>query len=294
MNYLFKENRLYKFDNNIIVETQYESNNVNACIDETGFKLFDQLDRKNAFTEGKLLKVGKSLIKTIEAQMPTFDEEYTSEFEVDLDALKEASKFADTRETNPILTGVYVNDLGTIIATDRFKVYSLNKGTSNKYIVLSKELVDELIKHQGKAILKFNTTNARTIINDSTIITGRLLAGNYPNVSQLLKLTQGYELKNIDKQELLSKINLGKLVGGEVNIYFNQNEITFYGDNEYNSILENSKLDNFNLYINLDYFNITLNVLKNNNVELYYKSELAPIIFTENDKMMLVMPMKRM
>lgn len=293
MNYLFKENRLYKFDNNIIVETQYESNNVNACIDETGFKLFDQLDRENAYVEKNLLKVGKSSIKTIEAQMPTFDEEYTSEFEVDLDALKEASKFADTRSTTPILTGVYVNDLGTIIATDRFKVYSLNKGASNKYIVLSKELVDELIKYQGKAILSFNSTNAKTIINDTTIITGRLLAGQYPNVSQLLKITQGYELKNIDKQELLSKINLGKLVGGEVNIQFNQNEITFYGDNEYNSILENSKLDNFNLYINLDYFNITLNVLKNNNVELYYKSELAPIIFTENDKMMLVMPMKK-
>ena len=130
--------------------------------------------------------------------------------------------------------------------------------------------------------------NAKTIINDTTIITGRLLAGQYPNVSQLLKITQGYELKNIDKQELLSKINLGKLVGGEVNIQFNQNEITFYGNNEYNSILENSKLDNFNLYINLDYFNITLNVLKNNNVDLYYKSELSPIIFTENDKMIMI------
>lgn len=293
MNYLLKNNKKYKFDNNIIVETQYESNNVKVCIDEVGFKLFDQLDRANAYVENNLLKVGKSSIKTIEAQMPTFDEKYTSEFEVDLDALKEASKFADTRATTPILTGIYVNDLGTIIATDRFKVYSLNKGASNKYIVLSKELVDELIKYQGKAILRFNSTNAKTIINDSTIITGRLLAGQYPNVSQLLKITQGYELKNIDKQELLSKINLGKLVGGEVNIQFNQNEITFYGDNEYNSILENSKLENFNLYINLDYFNITLNVLKNNNVELYYKSELAPIIFTENDKMMLVMPMRK-
>ena len=55
----------------------YQANNIEVCVDEIGFKLFDKLDKIKAKVNNNLLKVGKSTIKTIEAQMPTFDEKYT-------------------------------------------------------------------------------------------------------------------------------------------------------------------------------------------------------------------------
>lgn len=287
MNYLFKENKLYKFDNNIIVESNYQANNINVCIDEIGFKLFDKLDKENAYVSNNLLKVGKSSIKTIDAQLPTFDNEYTSSFELDLNILKEASKFADKRNLKPTLTGVYVNDLGTIIATDSFKVYQYYKGESNKYVVLSPELVSELIKlNNDNCILQFNQTSAQVILENETKITGRLLNGQYPNVNNLIKQ---YETNSIDfnKQEFLKQAEIGKLCNGEITIEINDNELTFKGDNEYTCEFKS----NFNTYLNLEYIMLALNVLSN--PTLYYNGENKPLLFEEDNKKVLIMTMKK-
>ena len=56
MNYLFKENKLYRFDNNIIVESNYQANNIEVCVDEIGFKLFDKLDKTKAKVNNNLLE----------------------------------------------------------------------------------------------------------------------------------------------------------------------------------------------------------------------------------------------
>lgn len=287
MNYLFKKNKLYRFDNNIIVESNYQANDIEVCVDEIGFKLFDKLDKTKAKVNNNLLKVGKSIIKTIEAQMPTFDEKYTSEFELDLNILKEATKFADKRNFKPILTGVYVNDLGTIIAADSFKVYQYDKGESNKYVVLAPELVSELIKISNeKCVLKFNQTSAQVILNDETKITGRLLAGQYPNVSALVKQHQKNNI-DFDKEEFLKHSEIGKLCNGDITIEITENELTFKGDNEYTCEFKSS----FNSYLNLEYILLALNVM--NKPTLYYNNEIKPLLFVENNKKVLIMCMRK-
>ena len=219
--------------------------------------------------------------------MPTFDNEYTSSFELDLNILKEASKFADKRNLKPTLTGVYVNDLGTIIATDSFKVYQYYKGESNKYVVLSPELVSELIKlNNDNCILQFNQTSAQVILENETKITGRLLNGQYPNVNNLIKQ---YETNSIDfnKQEFLKQAEIGKLCNGEITIEINDNELTFKGDNEYTCEFKS----NFNTYLNLEYIMLALNVLSN--PTLYYNGENKPLLFEEDNKKVLIMTMKK-
>lgn len=295
MNYLFKNNYLYKFDENIIIEKPYYANKIEVCIDEAGFNLFDKLDKSKAKVEDNLLKIGKTKIKTFEKQLPNFNYNFDNGFEINLNIIKEAIKFTDSKGLKAVLSGVYVNELGTIIATDSFKLYHYDKGKSNNGVILSKELVSEIVKYAGKrALLSFNKTNAHIYILDDDgneiRISGRLINAQYPNVDQLIKKDYN-NLIALDKNKLKNIIEIGKLVGGDaITVYINNNEITFTGDNEYTCEF-NSK--NLNVYMKLDNLVNTLNSLSKNELLINYTENIKPLAFYEDNKTIIVLPMRK-
>lgn len=296
MNYLLKDNKLYKFDENIIIEKPYYANEIEVCIDESGFALFDKLNKDKAKVEDNLLKVGKTKIKTFEYNLPNFNYNFENGFEIDLNIIKEASKFTDSKGLKAVLSGIYVNDLGTITATDSFKLYHYDKGKSENGVILSKELVSEIIKYAGyKAILKFNKSNAQVIINDNvdnlTVITGRLINAQYPNVDQLVKKDYS-NLVSLNKEELKNIVEIGKLVNGtDITVYINNNEITFTGDNEYTAEFETK---NLNVYMKLDNLINAINSLNKDEILISYKENLKPLMFYEDDKTIIVLPIRKM
>lgn len=296
MNYLLKDNKLYKFDENIIIEKPYYANEIEVCIDENGFALFDKLNKDKAKVEDNLLKVGKTKIKTFEYNLPNFNYNFENGFEIDLNIIKEASKFIDSKGLKAVLSGIYVNDLGTITATDSFKLYHYDKGKSENGVILSKELVNEIIKYANcKAILKFNKSNAQVIINDDvdnlTVITGRLINAQYPNVDQLVKRDYS-NLVTLNKEKLKNIVEIGKLVNGsDITVYINNNEITFTGDNEYTAEFDCKNLD---IYMRLDNLVNVLSVLNEKDILLSHLGDKRPIMFYENEKTILVLPIRRM
>lgn len=291
MNYLLKNNKLYKFDENIIIEKYYYANNIEVCIDESGFALFDKLDKDKAKVEDNLLKVGKTKIKTFEYNLPNFNYNFDNEFEIDLNIIKEASKFTDSKGLKPVLSGVYVNELGTITATDSFKLYHYDKGKNENGVILSKELLNEIIKFNNfKALLKFNKSNAQVIINDEFIITGRLINAQYPNVENLVKKDYT-NLIALNKQELKNIIEIGKLVNGDdITVLINNNEITFTGDNEYNTYFDTENLD---IFMRLDNLVNAINSLNKDEILLSHLGNTKPIMFYEENKTILALPIRR-
>ncbi len=297
MNYLLKNNKLYKFDENIIIEKSYYANKIEVCIDESGFALFDKLNKNKAKVEDNLLKVGKTKIKTFEPQLPNFNYDFDldCEFGIDLNIIKEASKFADGKGLKPVLSGVYVNNLGTITATDSFKLYHYDKGKSEKGVILSKELVSEIIKYAGcGAMIRFNKSNAQVIIFDENhnqvVIMGRLVNAEYPNIDNLVKKDYS-NLVALNKEELKNKVEIGKLVNGDgITVYIANNEITFTGDNEYTSEFDSK---NLNIYMRLDNLVNALNVLNENNILISHQGDKKPIMFYEKEKTIIVLPIRR-
>lgn len=296
MNYLLKNNKLYKFDENIIIEKDYQANNIEVCIDEAGFNLFDKLDKSKAKVEDNLLKVGKTKIKTFEKQLPNFNYDFSldCEFEIDLNILKEASKFTDVKGLKAVLSGVYINNLGTITATDSFKLYHYNKGKSEKSVILSKELLNEVIKYANcKAAITFNKSNAQIIINNNdeiVKITGRLINSQYPNVDSLIQKDYN-NLIALEKDKLKNAIEIGKLVGGDdISVYINNNEITFTGDNEHTCEIDSKNLD---VYMKLDNLINVINVLNKNELLVNYTGNIKPLAFYEDNKTVIVLPMRK-
>lgn len=297
MNYLLKDNKLYKFDENIIIEKPYYANDIEVCIDESGFALFDKLNKDNAKVEDNLLKVGKTKIKTFEYNLPNFNYDFNldCEFQIDLNIIKEASKFTDSKGLKPVLSGVYVNNLGTITATDSFKLYHYHKGKSEKGVILTKELVNEIIKYAGcKGAITFNKNNAQVIINNNdeiVKITGRLVNAEYPNVENLVKRDYT-NLIQLNKEELKNIVEIGKLVNGtDITVYINNNEITFTGDNEYNTEFDTKNLD---IFMRLDNLTNVLSVLNKDEILLSHLGDKKPIMFYEDEKTILVLPIRKL
>lgn len=296
MNYLLKDNKLYKFDENIIIEKPYYANEIEVCIDESGFALFDKLNKDKAKVEDNLLKVGKTKIKTFEYNLPNFNYNFDNGFEIDLNIIKEASKFTDSKGLKAVLSGIYVNELGTITATDSFKLYHYDKGKSENGVILSKELVNEIIKYVGKrALLSFNKTNAHIYILDDDgneiIVSGRLINAQYPDVSKLVQKDFS-NLVTLDKDELKKIVEIGKLVNGnDITVLINNNEITFTGDNEYTTEYNSNNLD---IYMRLENLVNVLSVLNENEILLSHSGDKKPIMFYENEKTILVLPIRRM
>lgn len=246
MNYYFKEKSIISFDNNVVVETKldYENGASGFCISEESYKLLNVLGNKNWKLTDGCLSIGKSKIRLLNAQVPNFTSEFTSECVVNIDHLKNALKFVAKTNARPQLCGVYVNDKGTIIGTDSFRLYASSLESGENGIILSFELAKELAKYSGVHTLRFNNTTAQVEL-DNVVITGRLYEGNFPDVLKLFN--QPFETLDIDYETFNNALNVGSNLKANMKCCFmTTNSLTIKGMSESDIYNVDLLLDNSN------------------------------------------------
>lgn len=223
--FIYKSNKQIYTDKEIIIIKPFDSN-LEFAIDDKSKPLFDELWQGTGEVNGGVLKIGKSKIKLLDAPdltIPTSP--LTNEVELSWLQLTNAAKYVSNEQ---VLAGVFVNNLGTIIATDRYKLYTIFKGTNESGIVLPPAFIRAL-PQCNMVKLKYNTVRAECEI-DGVIYHTRLLNSNkYPDVSRLIDTT-GY---NEVKFDIANYLAVGKLVGGDINLTIKDYTITFEGNDTY-------------------------------------------------------------
>ena len=97
---------------------------------------------------------------------------------------------------------------------------------------------------------------------------------------------------NLNKEELKNKVEIGKLVNGtDVTVLINNNEITFTGDNEYTTEFDSK---NLSIYMKLDNLVNALSVLNKDEILLSHLGDKKPIMFYEDNKTILVLPIRKL
>lgn len=235
MEYQIENNRLFKYNENIIAITDFKSD-VDFTTDETGYKLIEALKPTKFEQVGKDIKItndaGKSAtIKTVESKRPTFDyNDMVCEFEINVKHLRIAKEFVDKKALKPVLSGVYINSKSTIIATDVIKMFAIDKGDSDQYIVVPTDFIEEL-EVSETAKIKFNKFIA-CVSTEHKIVYGRLVMGNYPNVSKLIRdINWNGQPANFEKFN--EELKVGRLVGQNVLVEFDGDKATFKDANIY-------------------------------------------------------------
>lgn len=290
MEYTIKNNYLYKYNNNIIIQSDFESNNIECTVDENGFKLLNKIvedGKKHHFevSNNKLIIDGKAKIATKESQLPTFDLDFTYNVNINLKNLQDAANFVDDSGT---FGGVFVNVDGSIFATNRFKLYLINNGFSKVGVILSPEFLKSIdYKNDEMVGLHFNKKYSCIILKDKKI-TSRLIDGEYPIEAIQRVLTEESQVVNFDKENYLKLANIGKLCGNDTYIVLKKNKISFEGDNTYTDDL-NCEIEKFNAY-EKDFTSI---IKLFDKITVKYTSELKPLFFEEGNKKVMLSAMKK-
>ena len=293
MNYYYENNKLILFNKEVVEEKPFKNVEEPFCLDEEGQKLFSALNQKFKIVEGTLI-VGKSKIKLLNEKPPRFDlEEQKTKTKINLTALKNASRFTSKQNTRPALLGVMFAENGTIVSTDSYQVFSYTPSTlsTTNHIILSPELVKELIKYDGICDIEYTYRYARVYIND-IVITGRLLTGEYPNVLPLFE-RESQELK-FNKDQLEETLKIGVLLSAKTKVVILQNnQVTIKGLGENtNEITQDVELelDYEKKVIAYDNFKLAIDVVDNYSIQL--GEENRPIIVLNENTKCLLLPMR--
>lgn len=290
MEYQVENNKLYKFNENIIVASFYPSSE-NFTTDETGWKLIEALKpthfEKINVSDIKATKNEKAaIIKTIDKARPKLNcDDMINEFKIDVKNLKIAKEFTDKKvKGKPTLAGVYVNAKGTIIATDSFKLFAIDKGDDEQSIVLPVEFIEELDNEE--AVITFNKYVA-CVTTEHKTVWGRLLNGEYP--ASVTKMLRGIEWQDTADFKLFSEeIKIGRLVGVNAVITC---------DKEANTVIF---ADTTNSYEGTNYIKLNGKYLLSNieTIAKYLDTpqiscgiDKAPAKFKEDDKIFLICQM---
>ena len=269
MNYYFNKNKIVAFTKEITIEfdNPYEGIEKDFCIDENGYQLLNAIKPKNISVGDSLILDKKTKIRLLNDRPSLFEDNFTNELFLDLDKLKQATQFAEVKNTNrPILQGIYVNGKGTIMATDSFKLYIYDCGDDDNSVVISKELAKELTKYDGYQLFRFNSNVAQVFIEEQNItITGRLYQGTYPKIRGIIPIS-GKTIK-LSKEELSNHLNIGKYITGETKVCnISNKEISIYSFDSESDIYKSDIQTNdeeFSFLLNYDYLKLAISCFTN-------------------------------
>lgn len=276
--YCFKDNKRYHQLGEIIVVEPSEWSGDKFCIDDKSIALLNLLTLQNAVLQDNTLKIGKSKIKLIDGDIELPKSDLIATVHLPVDKLKRAAKFIASADSQPILNGVYINSLGTIAATDRYKLYLSGSEYDANGITLPVEFIKALT---GDYVdISYNLTRAVAVCGDTTIYT-RLYSGKYPDITPLVNLAN---YKEFDFAPIFTALPVGLQVGGEISLYVKDNELRFLGDNEY--VLDYAEDVAFGVIAS------QLQLIESN-YKAHYKDSKSPLIFTTNkDEIILIVPIR--
>lgn len=287
MNY-FKEGKLYQWDKNRDIFTISKTNiQEEFCLDQKGMDMFLKFDNPEIKLDKTLQVKSGNLKANINVCnetliMPNMD--FTSTFKLSADELKIANKFVGTNEKRPILQGVNVEN-GRVSATDSFSAFrskNVNVESGEHNITISSQFINSITKFKGDITVKCNDNSISFEVED-VIYIGKLLAGNYPNLSKLfIKNSNNMKFSKKELKDLLSYSNDKKDV-----VIFENNKLTIKGDNVFEVDID---LDiNCKICVQLERLMNVISCIDDEEITISYEDGARPLYINEQ---YLVLPIK--
>lgn len=287
MNY-FKEGKLYQWDKNRDIFTISNTDiQEEFCLDQKGMDMFLKFDNPEIKLDKTLQVKSGNLKANINVCnetliMPNMD--FTSTFKLSADELKIANKFVGTNEKRPILQGVNVEN-GRVSATDSFSAFrskNINVESGEHNITISSQFINSITKFKGDITVKCNDNSISFEVED-VIYIGKLLAGNYPNLSKLfIKNSNNMKFSKKELKDLLSYSNDKKDV-----VIFENNKLTIKGDNVFEVDID---LDiNCKICVQLERLMNVISCIDDEEITISYEDGSRPLYI--NDQY-LVLPIK--
>lgn len=271
---LFKDGKYYGygFNSNVVIICNTDIKD-NFCIDAKAFDMMKLLDGEITINKSFNIKSskGKYKAKLIESNFIEPNLDFDNNFTINTNDLKIAKDFVSNNEARPIFTGVNLNDLGQVVATDSMILFRNKDAYSENNITLPTQFID-LMPNDKEITISFNKRQCMFEYDDVKYIS-RLIEGNYPDVRKLFNYSG--ELNTISINDYLDVANK---IGGYAS--FNNNIIKFEGDSEF----ETECKHNMDCCIT---FNNLLKVCKyNNTLNILYKGPTKPLLI--NDKYIIL------
>lgn len=229
----------------------------------------------------------------------------------DVERLSIASKFVDNNSGanggKVVLTGVNVNSLGDIQATDSYFAFRYLSGKTReeneevKDIIIPKDFIDFITKEfSGNITINFNK-NTCFISKDNITYVSRYIDGKYPNMDMIFK-NKGFVEISYNLNEFEEKFNIAKQVGLSenkiaTNIVLTGSKLIANGLNTYETELNNESQNfDFDICLGIDKVSAVFDNLskKEKNLTLITTGKERPVFINDNDNEFVILPMRRL
>ena len=280
--YKLENDKLYYFDDDIIVCKNSRNYNLDCVIDDDGYKLLSSITVDTLSIDGGCLLVnGRTKIGILNKTMPKLNMPNQFKTIIKIDDLRKALKFIAVNKNSPVLTGVFINNHGTVAATDRFKFYC-DYQSSDDGVVLSNEFVKALCENGDDTVLiKYEFDSVAGIFNNGVVVFGRLIQGKFPRIFELLE-PKG-NVYSYDSEKLKKSLNIGSLVKSNY-VEFKNGEIIFEGE-------INTYVDETDIPINVKLSLESLKSVLDFN-EFYFQGDTKPLLFVDGDIRVVIVGVK--
>jgi DNA polymerase III subunit beta len=231
-----------------------------------------------------------------------------------LDALSQVSFATSVDESRPILTGVlfiFQKDALVLVATDGFRLSQKKIKIANlpklDQVVLPRSPLGELsrLSEEADEIL-FNlkkTDNQITFGINDTILSSRILEGEYPNFEKIIPKEATIKVE-VDKDELLRAVKLASVFARDsaniVKLNINKGSVDISAESS-NAGNQKTKIDakvtgeKFEIDYNYRFLEDFLHIVKGETVSMEFSSPTAPGVFgdsSDTNFLHLIMPVR--
>lgn len=151
----------------------------------------------------------------------------------DISKLVEQTAFAaSTKETRPILTTVNLNahaNILTATATDTARLarksIDIDSDASFSANIPAKKLLDIIHSFEGEDVVNIAISDKKAVFSfGNTVISTRLINGEYPNTKNIVPKTFNYYLE-VNSREFLSAMDRVSLFGGIIKLVMTEDEV---------------------------------------------------------------------
>ncbi len=255
-----------------------------------------------------VIKSKKGIYKSalLDSPLITLNQNYTNEITVDLDRLKIASKFCDTKATNTkiSLKGVCVDSNGNIYASDAYIAYRyLNpdpkENDNASQIVIPSSLIDFIYKTmrniENKLVtIKYNQRNCLVDFGDTKIISA-LIDSAFPDLNRTFsKYVDGYVLE-LDTKDFKDKISIAEKVGKieESQIVLSNDKMLAEGTSNYKCVLNANNEVEYQVRLSLKNLSTVMGFVNEEKTKLIYSDSLKPLVVKDSGVDYLILPIRK-
>lgn len=246
---------------------------------------------------------GRYTTKLIQDNVPNVHLPKEKKIKLDLKYLSKASSYVASNNSRPVLTGVYCDSKGNIIATDSYKAYlyrneeEANLEEETISVSIPNSFIKTVCDNYGQEICNA-TFDKQTIaiVQNETVIVGNLLAGEYPDISRIIATVENKKKLPLDINSMIECVNITKSCdsGDNVCVKLTKNHFQSIGESEFESDINFALNDDEVVIMLVNNFQTALNTLKaeeNVNVQIAFNDKkFANLIYltTQSEKVLVL------